>query len=389
MSVEFRLRGNDLEPERWESLARETAEGLEIGLYQAPRFSVGDTPAAQLLGEGSVRGVLLTLEEPGVMNLRLNILSSRADWRLAYELLSRAMKTGGGELVREDGLAMEPADLTLEAADEASDSGYRSGLAILFSMEREVATLPVTPYFEIPFGPEVVVTNAEGELDVAATQAGLAAVVERYGQAVASQTVVLKNGLRVATWSLEPTIVERVDVLLLPTDASWKETLRVPFGVVSEALGDRIVACSQETLYLPAIDPDAEPGLLDAWRAASLPEAELAGDEPPERSLDEALRLIVSFAMAQLAQGQELQDMVAAAREEFPLDDTLVEASIVGVVTMFHAVAETGGHAFLSDPEPLRKRLAGAIPEGLAEPLVVAFMQVCGELARNMDHAEK
>lgn len=298
MSVEFTITGLALSREEWDALLVKWAKGHRERLYFVPRLNDEESPAALILGEGSVRGARLIGAADGAV-VQLSSMASRADWRYAFSLMAAIGDRSGAAVKDESGAALEADGLTEARADERGLATLRRNIASFREAFRAAAgegsaRLPVS-LFEIPLSaadlPEGEDPSAEA---MAELESSLAFRVSSYARAVRAKTFVLESGARLSSWGLEPTLVYQADYIVL------REAVDpIPLSVVITALGERAEACGQELWYLPAIDPEEDAEILEAIVAG---EEQVPGFEKGASS-DEQEREKISAAVSEILSG--------------------------------------------------------------------------------------
>lgn len=272
MSVQFTFEESALELDAWDEVLRTWSGGLEEPLFDEPCFV---REQAQLLGPGSIRGVLLWREGARIQ-LRLNALASRADWRMAYAVARVGLEEGGGVLAREDGRRLEAKDLTPERADaDAVEDFCFVSRAVQESLKEGNATLPIAAWALVLRPGDLPICADAAQ--VAAAEGPLAARVARYAAAYVPSVMVLVNDVRLTTWAQIPSIIGRAHVVAIEgLDAP------VPLERALALLGDRAEDVGDGLWYFPELEAERDRALLTALRAESV-ELERWADANKER----------------------------------------------------------------------------------------------------------
>lgn len=271
MSVEFSLSDNNLTLEEWNATLEGWAEELGDAIYRAPRFAAEDElPSIVVLGKGSVRGVYVKLIV-GQARFVLNAMASRADWRLAFELMMLVQIRGGGTILRDDGRELPLRELTPESADEQAFADLTPSLAAFRKAFKErasttgVAKLPVGG-FRVPLRAEDIPENPEPSNDeLALLEKTLSERVHRYTQAAHAKTFVLENGLRLSSWGYRPTLITQAHYLVI-READHP----IPIERARAILGARVERIGPDLWYFPRLNKKDRAKLVAQLRRATV-----------------------------------------------------------------------------------------------------------------------
>lgn len=347
MSVEFALEGCSLDAAGWDALLDGWAAEQPPGeLFREPVLVKGQ---GFLLGRGSVRGVWVDLVGTR-LDLKLCSLASRADWRMAYEVVRRAVVQGGGVFVRENGDRLGAPELGPERADADC---VAETVVIVRMVAAQLAkaggiTLPLDR-----FG----VSVEPGDLpaactpaDVPALEERLAARVARYAVAFAADTMLMVNGVRLSTWARIPTLVgPKVDLV-----AIQGLDQPVPLARLRELLGARAEDAGGST-YLPELREPADAELIAAFGREGV-DIDAWGQAHGKPSMASAARE---------AEAAPSGDAVAAQQEQ-------IGRAIIRAIT---EVARVG------DPGQVRRAL---VREGIREAHADLALDVIGQVLRGL-----
>lgn len=393
MSVEFDVCGCKLDADGWDEVLSAWEGEQEGELYREPVFQEG---TAFLLGSGSIRGATLSLEDDGV-HLRLNALSSRADWRRAFQVVRRALEKGGGSLVREDGQSFAPGQLTDAMADEQATTDFCATLGMMRdSLKDGPAALPLDAFSLVVQPGELPASCTAAEMP--AIEARLAARVARFAEAYPSATFVLKGGLRLTTWARIATLVGQADLVSI-------EGLErpVPLEAVKRVLGERAEDGGEGVTYLPELTDDPRDAELvrrlgeaavdlEAYareRGIELPsdEGELDDDgegplEPADEADLQALYGAVAAAVARVvagaAQGQDPRAVRRALLKE-GADEQTADLALHVVARILGELMGPDGQPHERSPEELIEALIGdGLPPGIAAVAVGTVARLLG-----------
>lgn len=378
MSVEFTLKNNVLTDEQWDSLMENWSEARNEPLYVEPHFN--EEKQAHLFGPGSIRGaVFLRRVEDNEVDLRLNALSSRTDWRMGFEVLWMAIKRGGGSVERESG---ESYGLAMLSSDQAERDAIRdfafSVRAMSANFRKEGASTATLPMgiFDLPVTvadfPEVSDENID---DI---ETALAERVEKYASAFPASVFKLTGGATISTWALIPTLVGEVDLIALPKRAnSDKEAVHVPLARLKELLGARAVTLGSTT-YLPAMDEEEDHALLDTVRQESVPFPET--QEAPKQRDEEMARLI------KLVVGRLVDRLFEGGNPEDVMNEMIEGGLDKGIAKMLFAVTAMTVKGLSQDGQSPEEIAADLISKGAPEDVIVtAITAVLDSFAEHQD----
>lgn len=345
MSVEFTFAGSSLTVDDCDEVLQAWSDERDEALFAEPCFVRGQ---AQLIGPGSIRGVLLAHED-GQLQVRLSALASRADWRMAYEVMGRLLAQGKGVLKREDGLALGKDDLTPERADQDAVRDFcTSTTALQASLgEDGSAELPIAAFSLILQKDEVPACADAAQ--VGALEATLSPRVARYAEAYPASTMVLMNDVRLTTWARIPTLVGKAHLI-----AVEGLDLPIPAERVRELLGARVEEVGRDLWYLPGLDEAADADLVASLRASGV-DLETFAAENRERIAADALEANDAQEAREAAGDTDLADPLSAMRQ---LASRLIE-----------------GMAARRSPEDVRREL---IRDGVPAETVDVVLMVLG-----------
>lgn len=393
MSVEFDVCGCKLDADGWDEVLAAWEATQEGELFREPVFQEG---TAFLLGKGGIRGAALSLDGD-VVHLRLNALSSRADWRRAFQVVRRALEKGGGNLVREDGQSFAAAQLTDAQADEQATTDFCATLGMMrASFQQGSAALPLDAFSLVLQPGELPGSCTPAEMP--AIEARLAAQVARYAEAFPAATFVLKGGLKLTTWA-------RIATLVGPADLVSIEGLEepVPLEELKKVLGPRAEDAGEGVTFLPELTDSAEDqALLGTLRGVStsleayarargielpsdagelddedgLDEEDLGGDMPAiYAELAQAIGRVVQAAMT----GQDPRAVRRALIKDGASEQSADLALHVVARILGELMGDGSGQPAQRTPEELVQALvADGLPPGVAAVAVGAMADALG-----------
>jgi hypothetical protein len=328
MSVVFTLEATTLDRAAWEKVLARWSEPLQGELYDPvqlrPDPASEGSATAFVWGKGSTRAVEIELTPANALELRLPALSSRKDWERAANLLRDAIAAGKGQLLREG----EPVGAEVLAPDRvraaAVDDFCFSARASVEAARGEPFTLP-GPYFGVSVLP-IELENATPERQAALEEA-LAGRVERYATSFRSSTLTFKDGRRLATWALIPTLVAGAEYVAVQTEDEGRGAV-LRLDRLKAILGSRAEALDGIT-FLPELD-----GARDAELIARIKAEHLAAEFPetpraPGSEGDSLRWKIVSEATRQIFR---LLKTKGASPEDFAKVPASVTAALGGAV---------------------------------------------------------
>lgn len=388
MSVEFTFEASSLTIDACDDLLQSWSEARGEALLTEPCFVRGQ---AQLLAPGSVRGVLLAHEDDQ-LQVRLSALASRADWRMAYEVMGRLLAAGEGVLKREDGQALTASDLTPERADADAVRDF------CFSAQALQPSLGEDGSAELPIGAFSLVLQRDDvppcadASQVEAVERKLSARVARYAEAYPASVMVLTNDVRLTTWARIPTLVGKAHLIAVEGFDH-----PVPAERVRELLGARAEEAGRDLWYLPGLDDAADADLLAALRASSI-ELEAFAARNVERIAADALEASTARDAEEAAGETDLVDPLTAMRG---LADRLIQgmaarrspddvrreliregvpAETIDVVLMVlaRALQAFAGDAPPEPPAVFEELVAEGIPAPLAEAVLLSLLEGAG-----------
>tara|TARA_R110002072_G_scaffold38964_4_gene112447 strand:+ start:646 stop:1878 length:1233 start_codon:yes stop_codon:yes gene_type:complete len=386
MSIEFSLTGSSLTLEDWDTFLDE-ANDWELNEHSDPAFS--ESGGAHFMVEGSVRGVVLYHEGgPEAITLRLGALSSRADWRAAYELAAKALGKGGGSLEREDGTKLTLADLTPEKANECGEIDLVASVQMVGNMMADHAAKAAAgdddaiAEMALPLGRFSLPVRASdlapdfGPGDVESLENVLAGRVARYSTSYHSMTMNLEGGVKVSTWAQIDTVIGNGAHLIACSAFDTEAEGLIPAERLLALLPGRAELLGGGGLFLPEIDLEAEAELraaleqelvsVEAWAEANkevLAKESEAAEAASEASEWESYRGLLMFVMGGVSEGNEPQAVAAKLEERgVPQDVARNMVSLIGV-SLEHLFDDEGPR----DPNlALGELVEKGIPEGLA-----------------------
>lgn len=306
MSVEFSMTGCKLDCAQWNELLEEWAGAQKDDLYDEPCFEKDeDEPTMLVWGDGSTRGVVLSLGDGGSdVTVRFNVLASRKDWERGFEIMKRALAKGGGAIERETGETYTVAKLTRDQAHEEAVTDFVFGAnSVRASVEQSNDKKALLPFsgFALPLTPaDLPACTRENQ---AAIEGAIAQRLQRYGQAFRGHVLQMKNGAQLASWALIPTIIGKVDLVAM----DWKD-INVPCDRLVAVLGDRAEPLGG-SYYLPELDPEKDRAILEALEKENVDPSTVqpssANGEPEEdeqSQQSQVIKQITIFIMTQIAQ---------------------------------------------------------------------------------------
>lgn len=379
MSVEFTVEGNVLTLDDWDEVLRAWSDDRDEALFEDPCFV---REQAALLGPGSIRGVLLRVDG-GALRVRLNALASRADWRMAFEVVRRGLERGGGALVREDGRRYEARDLTPERAEaDAVHDFLFASRAVRDSLQEGAATLPIAAWGLVLR--EGDLGACEDAAQVAAAEAALAERVARYAEAFVPSIMVLTDDVRLTTWARIPTIVGRAHLVAV-------EGLErpVPVEAARALLGPRAEDVGGGLWYFPELDAERDAALLaaldrasvdrEAWAAehrdrlaadaaaAAEERATAAPGGDPFEPVRELARRIVAGMVERRSADQLRRELV---RDGYPADTVDVVFLVLS-----HALSAFQAPQPPAPQQVLEALVAEGVPGPVAEAVLLALLE--------------
>lgn len=397
MSVEFTFAGSSLTVDDCDDVLQAWSEERDGALFADPCFVRGQ---AQLLGPGSIRGVLLAHEDDQ-LQVRLSALASRADWRMAYEVMGRFLAQGKGVLKREDGVVLAASDLTPERADQDAVRDFCVSTAALQTSlgEDGSAELPIAAFSLVVQPGDVPACADAAQVD--ALEATLSTRVARYAEAYPASVMVLTNDVRLTTWARIPTLVGKAHLIAV-------EGLEQPIPAerVHELLGARVEEAGRDLWYLPGLDEAADAAVLaslrasgvdleafaeanrariaaDALEASDAAEAREAAGETDLADPFSAMRTLASRLIAGMAARRSPEDV----RRELIREG--VPAETVDVVLMVLGRALQAFSAE-SPPEPTQvfeALVADGVPAPLAEAVLLSLLEGASGEDEGHDHS--
>ena len=98
MIVVLSISNSKLKFDKWNVLLDRWAKKQSFAFYEPPQLAQleNDEATGHLLGEGSIRGVLIQYT-PQKIEFRLDQLSSQKDWLMAFNFVKIALQAGGGK----------------------------------------------------------------------------------------------------------------------------------------------------------------------------------------------------------------------------------------------------------------------------------------------------
>jgi hypothetical protein len=376
MSVEFSLTGCKLDCAKWNELLEEWAGEQEEDLYDEPCFEEEEeVPTMLVWGDGSTRGVVLSLGEGGRdVTVRFNVLASRKDWERGFEIMKRALAQGGGSIERETGETYTAAKLTREQAHEEAITnflfGAKSTRASLDRTEDKRALLPFAG-FALPLTPaDLPACTRENQ---AAIEEALAQRLHRYGHAFRANVFETENKARVSTWGLEPTVVGEVDFVAI----EWNNNFfNVPIGRLIEILGSRVEPLGGSH-YLPELDPEKDRAILDTLQKEDVDpntaqprevvEGQAGGGQDHEMRLIKQLTLFIMEQIAQHSNPDKAKAELVKQGMEPEVAESLIAAVSAALELMLNQKKHPKDVAQELTGHGLPQHMAAAIIDGIAE----------------------
>ncbi|MCW8129724.1 MAG: hypothetical protein KIS92_05160 [Planctomycetota bacterium] len=258
MSKEFTLTGSKLKLADWNGLLYEWAESVGMP-GEPPEFEPSeDEYLAHLVAPGCIRGCVFHFS-PKKREARLAMLAlaGPADWDLAFSILRKAVKKGGGSVTDDNGENHSPAQLSDRAARACAEQWFVFTYNSLWKNQQQKPDacfqIPMG-HFRIPLSLKgMSACDASNWVEVAEDLAGR---FERYLAAFVGSVMRLDDGQTMATWALIPTIIQHVDLLCI----DFKDIM-VPIDHVKKVLGDRMEDLGG-TYFLPELDSKRDRALL-------------------------------------------------------------------------------------------------------------------------------
>ncbi len=384
MSVEFYLSGNTLSAAEWNDVFHEWHEKSDFELYDELEFEQaeenkgeGEDSVAYLWGKGSVRGVILNLEENGAkLRMRLNAFASRTDWAMGYGVLRKGMEKGGGTLERERGDIYGMEKLTQGQAheDAVAEFGAMLGMHLTLMKEKGLddVSLPVA-FFGLRCRAEDLMPGTPESIPEIEKQ--LANRVARYGEAFRGSVMTMNNGKKVATWALIPTVVGNVDFLMIDYG-----NILVPLERVQVLLGERVEDLGDGILYLPALDKENDLEVLEALKAEQVDQSAIGDEEGVagvENSEEAGRRKMVKGSVRMILHGFYEGKGAKAVRDSMigaGLPEDMVDG-MLGLVGSVMGGLQEGKDAATAFQDLLDQN----VPEDLAQAVISGIADVMRE----------
>jgi hypothetical protein len=397
MSVEFTFAGSSLTVDDCDDVLQAWSEEREDALFGEPCFVRGQ---AQLLAPGSIRGVLLAHEDDQ-LQVRLSALASRADWRMAYEVMARFLAEGEGVLKREDGQVLAASDLTPERADQDAVRDFCASARALQDHlgEDGSAELPIAA-FSLVVQPGDVPICADAA-QVEAVEAALSTRVARYAEAYPASVMVLTNDVRLTTWAKIPTLVGKAHLIAV-------EGLErpIPAERVRELLGPRVEEAGRDLWYLPGLDETADADLLAALRASSVDvdafaaqnveriaqdaleanDAKDAREAAGERDLADPFTVMRALA-SRLIEGMAARRSPEDVRRELVREGVPAETVDVVLMVLGRALQAFSVEAPPEPTQVFEALVADGVPAPLAEAVLLSLLEGASGEGDEHDHS--
>ena len=272
MSVEYEVKVSSKTIQEFDTLLAEWTTSYERK-NSAP---VKVTPLIQpdrfyIFGAGSIRGFTLSPADSffkgGRVEVRLNVMSSRDDWRLCYYLLEKMIREQHGLVSDENGRKLSLSDLSPAKAQQRGQEAVQADLRYLQHFLQDGGE----PFLRLP-NPnyDLLITRAESSAwngsakGVLEFEQTLSARAARLAFCRHASLVALKDGLTINAIGFEPAVYPASDYAGLhrsttPPLHSQPGDLRfVTFGKFLEAFKDRIERVKEYPpgYYLGGIDLD-------------------------------------------------------------------------------------------------------------------------------------
>ena len=270
MSVEFEVKVNSKTIQEFEALLADWAVSYEAqtggkvritALYQPDRF--------YLFGPGSIRGFTLTPSDSffkgGRVEVRLNVLSSRADWRLCFFILEKLSREQRSTVQAENGQILHLSALSPASAErrglEEVQAGLRFLRAFLIEQAEPILRLP-NPRYDIAIHPEDFTAWTASPDPARAFETDLAARTAPLAACRHASLVLLKDGLTLNALGFEAAIYPASDYAALsksgaqPLPGQPPELRYVRFSDFLDIFEGSLerVQSSPPGYYLPGID---------------------------------------------------------------------------------------------------------------------------------------
>ncbi|MDP7742762.1 MAG: hypothetical protein QGF67_15075 [Lentisphaeria bacterium] len=324
----------------WNQLIDDVLAQEGIKPYSDPHFSEsGSGTAAKIWSPGSTRGVTILRGAHGNVDLRFIALASRQDWQTGFALAREALARGNGRLMHENGEQYTVANLTAEQAIEDAITDF------VETVTRVIALLESEGTDQMPLPFDYFTLDCKTEDFAGCTYENMPAFEERlamrvgkYASAYHADVLMVEERIRVASWTLLPTIIGKVDYVVV----DCKEKLTLPRDRLLEILGDRAERLGVAT-YLPELDASRNFNILMQLENARIPMEDMVpttsvlenlGDDASE-TLAETTAAIVYLLVSQ----QELDDMRQSMMQD-GFDEVQADALIAAVRLALEAIFE-------------------------------------------------
>lgn len=311
MSVVFYLRGSRFTVPQWNVLLARWVEARKIQPYDEPQFD--DQGDAHIWGPGSIRGVVLSRSSSdGNVEITLYTFASRQDWMWAFDIMRQAVKNGGGTVERGGG---EAYGMDRLVPKEAESEAVRNFICAAECRRESTVFLPLG-FFSMPLSPKEIAGCTLETLPK--IEQALAARVQKYASAYRASIIELKDGTKLSTWALIPTVVGQVDRISI----DWKGGMEIGLADLKAILVPRAEDLKGIT-FLPALDPQRDAAVLQAIekKAVRMEQPQDSGDslEPIGRL---AKQLVESALSARVAED------VSREYPKMGVDKRLIDALI-------------------------------------------------------------
>lgn len=385
MPIKFRFEEFSLSESNWNQVIDDVLAQEGIEPYSNPHFSeYGGGVAAKIWSPGSTRGVSIFRDADDSVDLRFIALASRRDWQTGFALAREALARGGGHLVHENGEQYTDANLTAEQAIEDAITDF------VETVTRVTALLESEGTDEMPLPFDYFTLDCKtGDFDgctyenMPVFEEQLALRVGKYASAYHADVLMVEERIRVASWTLLPTIIGKVDYVVV----DYKDKLTLPYDRLLEILEGRAERLGNAT-YLPELDIGRDFNILMQFEHAQIPMEDMApatsvlgdlGNEASE-TLVETIAAIVYLLVAQQDLSDMRQSMIQAG-----FDEAQADALIAAVRLALDAIFEKN-----LGPDQVHQTLLDAdLPPDTAKAIVAGVSQALQDMRQTRAGAGK
>ncbi|MFM1548596.1 MAG: hypothetical protein ACKJSG_04290 [Lentisphaeria bacterium] len=385
MPIKFRFEEFSLSESNWNQVIDDVLAQEGIEPYSNPHFSeYGGGVSAKIWSPGSTRGVSIFRGADDSVDLRFIALASRRDWQTGFALAREALARGSGHLVHENGEQYTDANLTAEQAIEDAITDF------VETVTRVTALLESEGTDEMPLPFDYFTLDCKtGDFDgctyenMPVFEEQLALRVGKYASAYHADVLMVEERIRVASWTLLPTIIGKVDYVVV----DYKDKLTLPYDRLLEILEGRAERLGNAT-YLPELDIGRDFNILMQFEHAQIPMEDMVpatsvlgdlGNEASE-TLVETIAAIVYLLVAQQDLSDMRQSMIQAG-----FDEAQADALIAAVRLALDAIFEKN-----LGPDQVHQTLLDAdLPPDTAKAIVAGVSQALQDMRQTRAGAGK